>query len=371
MFAALDMQQQQQYGKTFTNSAYGQSMDNDALFLQGQKDAAQKRLEHKNIPEVNTFGRKMTSVGFESIFSNVLPDSHVQQDLKMRLGPEPISWAKAAAGREQIGNHQVSQNEEVHQSYRIPFPLAQFCDFRLVCNQCFLPLSQFGDYFWWNPGFRHKCEENILAVQHKGANIWVRIRERINHRDFRGSYVLCRHYESGKPNACRRGENCLFAHNYEEQHLWTMEKDGSFDIAEFIGQNRSQSAAPLFSVYGMLEKYPGELRHLCSACYRGSHLLSGQSNVDAMKCSCGQHLWQENKMLIHFSASGVITEIGQRAFRSKNAYFKLCHHQKFCYMKNNGKCKYAHSLIERDVWCLERDQDLTEDQIVEEVNMID
>lgn len=65
--------------------------------------------------------------------------------------------------------------------------------------------------------------------------------------------MLCRHYEFWKPNTCHRGENCLFAHNYEEQHLWTLEKDGCFDIAEFIGQNRSQSAAPLFSVYGMLE----------------------------------------------------------------------------------------------------------------------
>jgi len=363
---------QQQFGQTYTNSAYSGNINNDATLLQSQKDAGQKRLEQKHIPELLSFHRNTTSKDFDPIFSNVLADSHVQQDLKMCLGPQPMSWAQAASVKEQIGNHQqVFQNEEVHLSYRIPFPLTQFCDFRLVCNQCFLPLTQCGDYFWWNPGFRHKCEENILAVQRKGLNFWVRIRERINHREFRGSYVLCRHFESGMPNACRRGEYCLFAHNCEEQHLWTMEKDGSFDIAEFIHQNRSQSAAPLFSVYGMLEKYPGELRHLCGACYRGSHLLSGQSHVDATKCFCGQHVWQENKMLIHFSANGVITEIGQRGFKSKNAYFKLCHHQKFCFMKNNGKCLYAHSLIERDIWCLERDQDLTEDQIVEEVYMID
>lgn len=282
---------------------------------------------------------------------------------------DPTSWAQAAASKESVNaQKQLYQNQDNIQSARIVFPLSQCCSFRLVCNKCFLPLSEFREHYFWNAGIKHTCSEDILAVQPMGINTWVRIRERINHREFRGNYMLCRHFETGKPRGCRHQESCQFAHNPEEQYLWTREKDGQFDIAEFVRQNRSRTAVPLFSVAGVLEKFPGEMRHLCAACLHVHHTLSIQNPNDPTRCNRGEHAWLENRVLIHFSPSREITEVRPRPFKAKTAFFKLCQNQRFCRLRNLGKCSYAHSIIERDIWCLERDLDLSEDQIIDEVD---
>ena len=50
---------------------------------------------------------------------------------------------------------------------------------------------------------------------------------------------MCRDWERTK--RCPRGTSCEFAHGTPEKLLFTLEKDGEFNIGEFIAEVRSQS----------------------------------------------------------------------------------------------------------------------------------
>ena len=171
------------------------------------------------------------------------------------------------------------------------FPLAANCDYCLVCEACFTPHTILCGMFAHNAALAHECAENTLAVRRKGEPLWVKIRERKNHREFHGSYRLCKS-TSLVPPVCERGEYCLFAHNKEEMILWTLEKDGAFSLAEFTQRVRSDRSAPLYTVAALLKRYPGEMRFLCGACYAQQSRLCQMSAAGTGRCQQELHDWQ-------------------------------------------------------------------------------
>lgn len=124
------------------------------------------------------------------------------------------------------------------QANAMQFPphLQDKLNFKLVCAACFKPTEHLGLYQLQN--LPHRCAEEVLAIQEKNLPFWMMVRERRNHRTFPGRYILCRYFMEGV--ICPVGvENCSFAHNIPEQILWTLEKDGLFNIQEFIIQNKT------------------------------------------------------------------------------------------------------------------------------------
>lgn len=143
-------------------------------------------------------------------------------------------------------------------------------DYKIVCPQCFI-FENFPGKYRYSP-CTHICEENVLAV--KNRNIphahWVRVRERTNHRDFPGKYILCNSVLQDNKDMCRYGErDCSFAHNEAEQHIWGMEKAGKFSITDFILQNRNTSSTRGFTVQELLKKYNGFFTFVCRDCFYG------------------------------------------------------------------------------------------------------
>jgi len=188
---------------------------------------------------------------------------------------------------------QLSYPSNVNQDKRIinsSFPLNDY-HFRLVCELCLNPLNTVG-FFFFNGANQHICQENILAVQCKGDSVWLKVRERKNHRNFLGSYKLCKSQDRQLPINCHHGDLCMFAHNNVEQLLWTKEKDGEFDISEFICQSRSAISAPMYTIEALLTKYPGEVRFLCGSCYYEQQRLCPQSIANPAQCSVELHDWQ-------------------------------------------------------------------------------
>ena len=146
-------------------------------------------------------------------------------------------------------------------------------DHKIVCPQC-LMYDHFPGRYRYVPT-THTCEENVLAVKKRNdPNArWLRVRERTNHRDFPGKYIICNSINKGDRNLCRYGEGkCSFAHNEVEQCLWGLEKVGRFSVTEFILQNRNATSARGsrgYTVAELLKKYRGTFTYVCRSCYFG------------------------------------------------------------------------------------------------------
>ena len=249
-------------------------------------------------------------------------------------------------------------------------PLKAQFDFKIMCKQCLVPSSQLGLYV--HKTLTHNCEQNVLAMYKKGnPSVLMRVRERTNHRDFPGRYIICNSVVYNKPDICRFGsEKCSFAHNRVEQILWTQEKEGNFNVSEFILQNRSApGGATGYTVAELLNKHGGQFRFICQQCFNDRPPRIAELGRPGF-CATNRHPWESSKVLAHFAPLGGITIIKRRVFIHKSAYFKICHWMFFCKKSINGICPFAHSMVERDVWMCERDGDLSQEQVVDKCNAI-
>ena len=204
-------------------------------------------------------------------------------------------------------------------------------------------------------------------VKKKDEDWWVRVRERKNHRYFPGEYALCIHYTGAPPKACTVGVDfCAFAHNTLEQYLWTLEKDGEFSIQEFIIQNRNAENQRGFTPDDFFNKHGGIFRFICHTCfYNQPCRISMQSENNPQVCNGPGHVWVHNKLLLHINHQKKATPIDVRPFTHDTAFFLICHKLNFCRKRAVGECKFAHSQIERDLWMVERDCDMSREQLVE------
>lgn len=214
---------------------------------------------------------------------------------------------------------------------------------------------------------QHACKEDLLMVRLKHEDWWVTVRERKNHRYFQGEYALCIHFTGAPPKPCTVGiEHCAFAHNGIEQFLWTLEKDGQFSVQEFIIQNRNEQSQPGFTPDDFFNKHGGIFRFICHTCfYNQPCRISMQSESNLEVCNGPGHVWVHNKLLLHINHQKKATPIDERPFTHNTAFFLVCHKLNYCRKRAAGECKFAHSQIERDLWMVERDCDLTREQLVE------
>lgn len=259
-----------------------------------------------------------------------------------------------------------SQPSQGYTPQSVAFPLKDH-DYKIVCPQCF-PFDGFPGRYQYTP-HTHECEENALAVKRRNANTpWMRARERTNHRDFFGRYILCNSVMHGKKEYCRFGEGtCSFAHNEAEQVLWALEKEGKFSITDFILQNRNASSTRGFTLAELLKKYPGYFIFVCRNCFYGRPPKISDGGPNNVCSGTARHRWDQAKVLAHVDPkAGQLTLIDPRKFTSKSAFFRICKFLSFCQDQVHGVCLSAHSSLERDVWMLERDTDIPREQIVDQ-----
>ena len=258
-----------------------------------------------------------------------------------------------------------SEAPKQHQTVaKLENPLNDTHTAQTACLHCFKSTMIPGFYEFIN--ITHKCEETMLALKRKdGSRPWVRIRDRNHHRDFPGNYILCNSIKYLDPGFCKYGEEvCSFSHSEEEKYLWTLEKDGSFNVTEFLIQNRKYGIGKGFSLKEVLGKHGGHFEFICRSCYYGHPPQISFESSGSGFCSGNEiHPWKDFRILAHMGNSGV-TIINPRGFLHKSAFFKICRWVNFCRKMVNANCKFAHSVVERDVWMVERDTDISRDDLV-------
>ncbi len=178
---------------------------------------------------------------------------------------------------------------------------------------------------------------------------------------------MCIHFTGSPPKPCTVGiDFCAFAHNKLEQYLWTLEKDGDFSVQEFILQNRHQQNQIGFTPNDFFNKHGGILTFICHTCfYNQPCRISMHSESNMEVCNGPGHVWVHNKLLLHINHQKKATPIDPRPFTHNKAFFLICHKLNYCKRRAQGDCKFAHSQIERDLWLVERDCEITRDQLVE------
>jgi len=247
------------------------------------------------------------------------------------------------------------------------FPLSDLFDPRVACHVCFMDGKSIVTA-------EHSCRQDVLVVQSKQTRAWFRVRERINHVHFVGKYHICNQrpdYAIGK--RCPRGDSCTFAHSEVERALWMAEKLGQFNIREFIQHagTRSEVTARL-TVESVLSKHAGQLAFLCRDCYLYSRRVSMQSPANPTLCSVEAHDWSTSAVLAHCSlAAGNITLISRCPVSLTATDYTLCLMGAFCRRRWTGECSHAHSVVERDLWCVQRDCALTQLQMTQQVCVLE
>ena len=128
----------------------------------------------------------------------------------------------------------------------IYFPLQDEFDFKLACRSCFAKIGE-GRKGYRYVDTRHNCTKNVLIINKKvpqGVN-WIKIRLRppskANHY---GAYKICAQFSQDQP--CKVGEEkCTFAHNQAEAKLWSLDREGQFNIEDFINKCRMSKIGKL------------------------------------------------------------------------------------------------------------------------------
>ncbi|XP_076459401.1 3'-5' exoribonuclease HELZ2-like isoform X2 [Babylonia areolata] len=239
-------------------------------------------------------------------------------------------------------------------------------DYKIVCPVCFKFENSPGRYSYNH--IDHVCDENVLAVKNRNSpsSPWMRVRERTNHRDFPGKYIMCKSITSNNPKLCRYGEfECSFAHNEAEQRVWGMEKWGKFSITDFILQNRKAESARGFSAAELLKKYGGFFTNVCRKCFFGRPPRVSEAGPNNTCNGTMEHQWDKSLVLAHVdTTSGELTVIDKRKFTHKGAFFRICKFLHFCQDQLNDKCLSAHGFLERDVWMFERDTNISRAELI-------
>lgn len=282
--------------------------------------------------------------------------------------PQPTPRQDYAPPRPSVVTQLVST--EIVGSHTLKNPLYNYTS-KVGCTLCYPTTAMYGIYSYVNNP-QHTCGQNRLMMQANGSTEWVWVRERKNHRDFPGKYILCNSARQGR-QLCKYGEErCSFAHNTAEQTLWCLEKDGKFDIVEFILQNRSQAGEQGFTIKELIQKHGGTFCFICQVCYHGHPPRIGHQRPGTGRCtgSDSGHAWSASKVLAHMGPNS-ITVINQRTFTHKGAYFRICMYMQYC-RKNqtDHHCPFAHSTVERDVWLLERDIAILREDIVRQAEQL-
>ncbi|XP_012934940.1 helicase with zinc finger domain 2 isoform X2 [Aplysia californica] len=253
----------------------------------------------------------------------------------------------------------------------IPNPLPGF-QFKLCCQTC-LHLMRGGEWKYEYSAVKHDCGQFWLAFHapdQYNNNLWLRVRERLSHRNFQGNYILCHSAFHGDINLCTRKEGCSFAHNKLEQKIWKLEQQGKFDIGAFIMANRqAQPAAPGSSAMAnhvefLLDKFGGYFRFICRHCFFSPRPRINSKAAAGNFCTGSErHPWEQCKIIAHM-LDMTCTPIDERKILHDTAFYLRCQNLHFCQRWVVNQCRFAHSEVERLVWMVERDTKISRDLLV-------
>lgn len=289
-----------------------------------------------------------------------VPHRNIQHDGR-QPGIQPIPEGQVPTS---LRSHQNMPHTS-HQSMNTPlyplrpmqFPLPGY-DFRLACTQCFKDRL-------YPVNVVHTCREEFLIVcnRNDGIQRWKLIREPQNPHGVK-RYMLCRNINSGID--CSRGDSCWYAHSADECQLWNMQNKGMFRIGDFVASNRTQGTLSQFTVDTIFSKHPGTLDVICKECFRLFGGFFETQDLTKEKCSRNLHNLRSSRVLAHRAEkTGCLTLVDSRPFKAKTAYFNYCRYGRYC--RKNVRCSFAHNVIEYELWHLQRDGNLNEEDILKKV----
>uniref|UniRef100_A0A8C1NDQ0 Zinc finger CCCH-type containing 7Ba n=1 Tax=Cyprinus carpio TaxID=7962 RepID=A0A8C1NDQ0_CYPCA len=221
--------------------------------------------------------------------------------------------------------------------------------------------------FEFRPDVSHSCKKNLLLCRWRGGtnSPWRRIRPRPTHNNFQAAFVLCR--EVLESQVCKYGEGCTFAYCQEEIDVWTQERRGLL-VRELLFNPLSTNERQAPSVIELLNIHTGMFMFLCEACFDcRPRMISKRWKENPALCANvpTQHQFDKKKCLVHVVKSSSVSYSKIRALSSR-CQFDVCRHEFSLGCKRKDGCCFAHSLIELQIWILQRDTGITHEEIVQE-----
>uniref|UniRef100_A0A672RLI7 Zinc finger CCCH domain-containing protein 7B-like n=1 Tax=Sinocyclocheilus grahami TaxID=75366 RepID=A0A672RLI7_SINGR len=246
-------------------------------------------------------------------------------------------------------------------------PLEQTHNFTQACSCCFRSTGPGVLDFEFRTDVSHSCKKDLLLCRRRGGanSPWRRIRPRPTHNNFQAAFVLCR--EVLENQVCKYGEGCTFAYCQEEIDVWTQERRGLL-VRELLFNPLSTNERQALSVIELLNIHTGMFMFLCEACFDcRPRMISKRWKENPALCANvpTQHQFDQKKCLVHVVKSSAVSYSKIRALSSR-CQFDVCRHELTLGCKRKEGCCFAHSLIELQIWILQRDTGTTHEEIVQE-----
>ncbi|XP_016386816.1 zinc finger CCCH-type containing 7Ba isoform X2 [Sinocyclocheilus rhinocerous] len=245
-------------------------------------------------------------------------------------------------------------------------PLEHTHDFTQACSSCFSSTGPGVLDFELRSDVTHSCKKDLLLCRRRGgaSSPWRRIRPRPTRNNFQASFVLCR--EVLENQVCKYGEGCTFAYCQEEIDVWTQERRGLL-VRELLFNPLSTNERQALGVIELLNIHTGMFMFLCEACFDCRPRMIGKrwkENPALCANAPTQHQF-DKKCLVHVVKSSAVSYSKLRALSSR-CQFDVCRQELALGCKRKDGCCFAHSLIELQIWILQRDTGISHEEIVQE-----
>ncbi|KAK2916965.1 hypothetical protein Q8A67_001339 [Cirrhinus molitorella] len=246
-------------------------------------------------------------------------------------------------------------------------PLEQTHDFTQACSSCFTSTGPGVLDFEYRSDVSHNCKKDLLLCRRRGGanSPWRRVRPRPTHNNFQAAFVLCR--EVLEYQVCKYGEGCTFAYCQEEIDVWTQERRGLL-IRELLFNPLSTNERQTLSVIKLLNIHTGMFMFLCEVCFDCKpRMISKRWKENPALCANlpTQHQFDIKKCMVHVVKSITVSYTKIRALNSR-CQLDVCRQNLALGCKRRDGCCFAHSLIELQIWILQRDTGITHEEIVQE-----
>uniref|UniRef100_A0A671R302 Zinc finger CCCH-type containing 7Ba n=1 Tax=Sinocyclocheilus anshuiensis TaxID=1608454 RepID=A0A671R302_9TELE len=285
----------------------------------------------------------------DSLSEFSLPGLHVQLDFKLTDSPHTRN------------GHVTSTLSSLSKN-----PLEHTHDFTQACSSCFSSTGPGVLDFELRSDVTHSCKKDLLLCRRRGgaSSPWRRIRPRPTRNNFQASFVLCR--EVLENQVCKYGEGCTFAYCQEEIDVWTQERRGLL-VRELLFNPLSTNERQALSVIELLNIHTGMFMFLCEACFDCKpRMISKRWKENPALCANAptQHQF-DKKCLVHVVKSSSVSYSKIRALSSR-CQFDVCRQELALGCKRKDGCCFAHSLIELQIWILQRDTGISHEEVVQE-----
>ncbi|KAG1966940.1 zinc finger CCCH-type containing 7Ba isoform X3 [Pimephales promelas] len=246
-------------------------------------------------------------------------------------------------------------------------PLEQTHEFAQACSSCFTSTGPGVLDFELRSEVNHSCQKDLLLCRRRGGanSPWRRIRPRPTRNNFHAAFALCR--EVLESQVCKYGEGCTFAYCQEEIDVWTQERRGLL-VRELLFNPLATNERQALSVTTLLNTHTGMFMFLCEACFDFKpRMISRRWKEDPDVCANlqTQHQFDKKKCLVHVVKSSAVSYSKIREL-SPRCQFDMCRHELSVGCKMEDGCCFAHSIIELQIWILQRDSGISHEEIVQE-----